>query len=131
MTERMTPERLRELQREHGMKKKKPRVRGAKSVVSSDGHRFQSRREARRWSYLKLLQSIGEIADLERQVPIALEGRDGAILTPTGRQMVYMADFTYRKNGELVVEDAKGHQTDTYKMKKAVLAAQGITIREV
>ena len=44
--------------------------------------------------------------------------------------MRYRADFTFRRDGRRVVVDAKGHKTDTYLMKKAILSAQGIEIHE-
>jgi hypothetical protein len=80
-----------------------------------------------------LLQRAGEISDLRRQVPFPLNGKDGPILTPTGRQMLYLADFTYadhRLGGITVIEDAKGHQTDVFLIKKAILAAQGVEVQE-
>ena len=47
--------------------------------------------------------------------------------------MHYVADFVYRDltTGREVIEDAKGHKTETYLMKKAILAAQGVTVEEV
>jgi hypothetical protein len=103
-----------------------------KTVV--DGIKFDSKKEATRWGQLKFLEQAGEISNLERQVPFPLEGRDGAILTPTGRHMLYKADFTYldwSKGGVLIVEDVKGFRTPEYKIKKAILAAQGVKITEV
>lgn len=94
---------------------------------------FDSIKERNRFCDLQLLEKAGEIARLERQVPFYLEGRDGPILTPTGRKMRYVADFTYvdwRQNGKKVVEDAKGFKTKEYLIKKAILAAQGIEIFE-
>jgi len=44
--------------------------------------------------------------------------------------MIYLADFQYfdvRLNC-MVTEDAKGHPTDTFVMKKAILAAQGAEV---
>ena len=110
------------------------RIKGARRVTV-DGIAFDSRREMRRWCILQLRLKAkpAEIGDLRRQVKFALHGRDGPILTPTGRQMHYVADFVYRdlKTGREVVEDAKGHKTETYLMKKAILAAQGVTVEEV
>ncbi|WP_273280917.1 DUF1064 domain-containing protein [Pseudooceanicola atlanticus] len=111
----------------------KRRVRGAQPITI-DGIRFDSKREARRWQDLKLLEAAGEITDLERQVAFPLNGAKGPILTPTGKQAFYFADFRYRDNrlgGAVVVEDAKGHPTDSYLLKKAILAADGVTIEEV
>jgi hypothetical protein len=99
--------------------------------------KFASKKEARRWQELKLLERAGEIDDLMRQVPIPLRGEHDWIKTPTGKIMHYVADFTYAeidKKGRierLVIEDAKGHKTEVYLIKKAIMAAMGLTIREV
>lgn len=102
-------------------------------VVYVAGIRFPSKREANRWAELQLLERAGEIAQLRRQVPIAMEGQTGPILTPTGRKAKYVADFSYvdTKSGAWVIEDAKGFQTEAYKLKRAILAAMGVHIREV
>ena len=96
-----------------------------------DGVTFDSAKEARRWGDLNLLLSVGEITDLERQVTIHLDGRDGPILTPTGRLMTYRADFRYydRRKG-WIIEDVKGFKDKVYPIKKAILAAMGIDIFE-
>ena len=106
------------------------RVRGTKQTVV-DGVRFASRREARAWQALLLRQKAGEISGLERQVKFSLHGRDGPILTPTGRVMKYVADFVFFENGDIVVADAKGHPLEPYPTKRAIMAAQGIKIREL
>jgi hypothetical protein len=99
-----------------------------------DGIRFDSLREARRWGELRMLERAGEIRDLRRQVPIQLMGRDGPILTArTGRARCYIADFVYqdrRLGWAEVVEDAKGFPTPEYKLKRAILAAQGVQVKE-
>jgi hypothetical protein len=98
--------------------------------VEAHGHTFDSKREARRYGELLILQGAGEISDLERQVKIPLHGRDGPILTPTGRQMHYVADFRYvdADSGRVVIEDSKGMETDVFKLKRAILAAQGVEV---
>lgn len=98
--------------------------------ITLDGIRFDSKKEARRWAALQMLQRGGVISDLRRQVKIALQGRDGPILTPTGRQAHYVADFVYMEGGVEVIEDAKGFRPAEYILKRAILAAQGVTIRE-
>ena len=82
---------------------------------------------------LRLLEATGAITGLQLQVKVALIGRDGPILTPTGRKMHYVADARYveAKTGEVVYEDAKGYRTEVYEIKRAIVAAQGITIKEV
>jgi hypothetical protein len=102
---------------------------GAESTTL-DGIRFASKAEAKRWAELCLLERAGEITGLERQVPIPLQGQDGPILTPTGRPATYVADFAYVDNrtGEKVYEDRKGVQTPEFKLKRAILAAQGVKV---
>lgn len=111
---------------------KKPHKFGAKSTVV-DGIKFSSKLEANRYGELLILQRAGVIRDLRRQVKIALAGRDGPILTPTGRQANYVADFVYvdTRHGQEVIEDAKGYPTPEYTLKRAILAAQNVTIMEV
>lgn len=98
-----------------------------------DGIRFDSTKEARRWGELRLMERAGEIRNLRRQVPIPLEGRDGPIKTRTGRQMRLTVDFTYedrRLGWATVYEDAKGHPTRDYEVRRAVAAAMGVEVRE-
>ena len=114
-------------------KKDKRRVRGTKRVTI-DGIKFDSKREGGRYLVLKAREARGEITNLERQVPIELLGRDTNILTPTGLNMTYRLDFKYvdwTLGGAIVIEDVKGWATDVYKIKKAILAAQGVEIKEV
>lgn len=50
------------------------------------------------------------------------------------RAVKYIADFTYRENGQLVVEDVKSDatRTDAYKIKKKLmLSVYGVRIKEV
>lgn len=127
--ERITAAQLRDMQATKG--EKHAAGRNSKPV-EVDGIRFPSKKEAKRWADLCLMQKAGEIHDLRRQVDIALLGAHGAIKTLTGKVMVYRADFTYNLPDEtLVVEDAKGHPSPVYLIKKAILAAQGIIVREV
>lgn len=95
--------------------------------------KFSSKREAKRWTELLMLERGGEIKDLRRQVKIALIGKADMIRTPTGRVAHYVADFIYTdlRSGLEVIEDAKGLPTPEYKLKRAILAAQGVQIVEV
>lgn len=112
------------------------------------GEEFDSKREARRYQELVLLQKAGEICDLKRQVKFILiptqyetyerYGKRGQRLKD-GRRLLekecaYFADFQYRdtRTGKLVVEDAKGVRTDEYKIKrKLMLSVHNIKIREI
>jgi hypothetical protein len=132
MTERLTAEQYRDAHAPAGKgKEDRRRVRGALRTTTADGITHDSKTEADRWEELKLLQRGGEICGLRRQVDIGLIGRDGPIMTDGGEQQrVYRADFVYVDNalGITVIEDRKGHETDVFKIKKAILAAQGIEI---
>jgi hypothetical protein len=109
------------------------RVAGSEPVIVH-GIRFASKKEARRYDELLLLKKAGKISELRLQVPIDLIGQNGPILTDSGsRPRRYIADFRYFDNDLKcwVIEDAKGHPTEIYMLKRAILAAQGIKIREV
>lgn len=129
MTERMTAIQFREM---HRKEKKEGRIKGARRTRVGDIE-FDSALEAARYAELLLMQKAGKIENLKCQVKIPLQGAQGPLLTPTGRQMHYRADFTYRdeKTGESVIEDAKGHRTDRYQMKLSALNAMGISVREI
>ena len=105
---------------------------GAKKV-ELDGHKFDSKHEAGRYTELKLLQRAGKVTDLRCQVsflliPAQYDENHRCI----ERACKYVADFTYRdENGKFVVEDAKGLKTDVYIIKrKLMLEKYGIKIRE-
>lgn len=82
-----------------------------------DGIMFDSKKEARRYGILILLQQAGEISNLQLQPKFNLQPkfrRDGKGI----REINYIADFMYEdKNGAIVVEDVKGMKTDVYKIK--------------
>lgn len=101
--------------------------------VTRHGIKFDSKREADRYTILLARQRNGDITNLERQVKIPLIGKAGPILTPTGRQAHYIADFSYVDwsiGGVKVIEDAKGYPTEVFKLKRAILKAQNIDITE-
>jgi len=97
------------------------------------GVKFDSKKEALRWMELQMLEKAGEISDLQRQVKVQLMGQYAPIYTRTGRKMKYVADFTYIDNQTeiLVIEDVKGFKTKEYEVKRAILQAMGLDIREV
>lgn len=105
--------------------------------VTVDGIKFDSKREANRWLELRNLERGGQITDLRRQVVVELQGRDGPLLTRTGRKMRITVDFAYvdlsneKTSGLTVYEDAKGKPTRDYEVRRAVAAAQGINVVEV
>ncbi|WP_296763742.1 DUF1064 domain-containing protein [Sediminimonas sp.] len=101
--------------------------------VTRGGITFDSKREADRYDQLLMLERGGVITHLQRQVWIDLIGADGAPLkSDSGRVLHYLADFTYRDDdGRRVVEDSKGISTRVFKLKKAMLRAQGVEVVEV
>lgn len=108
---------------------------------------FDSRKEAKRYQELVLLEKAGEISELETQkpfelIPAAYEtyeryGKNGKRLTDGKRCIekacVYKADFVYKdKDGNTVIEDTKGMRTKDYIIKrKLMLSIYGIRIKEV
>lgn len=104
-----------------------------KTVV--DGQKFDSKKEARRYQELLLLEKAGEIKNLSRQVKFVLipsqRDESGKVIE---RECSYKADFTYEEEGEIktVVEDVKGYRTKEYIIKRKLMLYQfGIRIREV
>ena len=87
--------------------------------VKVDGITFDSKREARRYTELWLMQRAGLIENLELQKVYELQPsfkKRGK----TYRKITYIADFTYydKQRDQVVVEDVKGFKTDVYKLKK-------------
>ena len=99
---------------------------------------FDSKREARRYMDLWLMQRAGEISGLRTQVKYELipkqERKDGT----KEKGIDYVADFVYEQGGETVVEDSKGFRdtsSASYRLfvmkRKMMLYFHGITVREV
>ena len=102
--------------------------------VEYKGLKFDSKKEYLRYLVLEDMQKKKEITELRVQVPFEL-------IPPyelNGKKykgMKYIADFTYMKDGELVVEDVKPssvYQTDVYKIKRKLMAyVHKVQIKEV
>ena len=116
--------------------------------LSVDGIEFDSKKEARRYQELLLLQKAGEIYMLERQkvyelLPAQREpdtvGKRGGVIKGKllERAVEYVADFVYTdRNGKTVVEDVKGfREGGAYAVfvlkRKLMLYRYGIKIIEV
>jgi hypothetical protein len=82
-----------------------------------DGILFDSKKEAERYQYLKLLERAGEIHGLTLQPSYDLIAQGGR---KVGK---YRADFKYNQNGRLIVEDVKGVRTAVYRLKKKIVEA--------
>ena len=114
---------------------------------SVDGIIHDSRKEARRWNELLLLEKAGQIKDLKRQVKFVLipaQREQGTIGKRGGikqgklleRELSYIADFVYTENEKLVVEDAKGYKGGSiYALfvikRKLMLYLHNIKVREI
>lgn len=100
--------------------------------VVVDGIEFDSKKEAKRFRELCLLEKAGKITELERQVKFELipsQRIDGKVVE---RACTYVADFVYKQDGRQIVEDTKGFKTKDYIIKrKLMLWVHGIQIKEV
>lgn len=104
--------------------------------VEVAGITHDSAKEAGRWGELRQLERAGKIADLKRQVSfvlapsVRLAGEDRK--KPALR---YFADFTYVRDGQLVVEDTKSKPTRklaAYRIKKHLMkTVLNLDIKEV
>ena len=108
---------------------------------------FDSKKEFNRFLELQELERLGKIEDLKRQVEFILipaqyenyerfsektkkKLKDGKKIIE--RKCSYYADFTYIKNGELIVEDTKGLKTTDYIIKrKLMLYVHQLKINEI
>ncbi len=121
--------------------------------VTYDGIEFDSRKEARRYEELKLLERAGKIQGLELQkvfelIPAQYEATGERYTKGINkglfkkrlveRAVTYKADFYYIENGKAVVEDIKGFVDPAsgsyarYTIKrKLMLYVHGIKITEI
>lgn len=107
----------------------------AKMVI--DGITFDSRKEARRYTELKLLERTGKIADLQMQVRFKLipaqYAQSAEVYTRGPKKgqhkqgkcieqpVSYVADFVYVENGRKIIEDTKGMRTKDYIIKRKLV----------
>ena len=111
--------------------------------VEVDGIVFDSKKEAKRYQELLLLEKAGEIQNLQRQVKYVLipAQREPDIIGKRGgikpgklieKECSYYADFVYQENEKTIVEDTKGMRTKDYIIKrKLLLYVHGIRITEI
>jgi len=106
---------------------KRPKYGANKTVV--ENITFDSAREAERYRELVMLEAAKKITDLRTKCEACVFD-----LVVNGVKVSrFTADFTYRENGELVVEDLKSAPTKTraYVMRRKLMkACHGIDIRE-
>lgn len=95
--------------------------------IDINGEVFDSKREYLRYLYLLEAQKAGLISDLKRQctyelIPnqyekevVHLKTKDKEIDRLLERKVCYIADFSYQKDGKIIVEDVK---IGSYRSKK-------------
>lgn len=81
-----------------------------------NGIKFDSKKEAKRYVQLTLMEKHGLISDL------TLQPRFDLIVNGT-KIGFYKADFQYAQDGKTVVEDVKGMKTPIYNLKKKMIKA--------
>lgn len=120
--------------------------------VVIDGITFDSKKEAKRYKELKMLERAGIIHDLQRQVKYVLvpaqyertdevytKGKDkgkpkkGRLIE---RECAYYADFVYMQDGNTIVEDVKGYRDgQAYNLfvikRKLMLYVHGVEVKEI
>lgn len=103
------------------------KYRAVKTTV--DGHRFDSKKEAKRYQELCLMERAKAIEHLQNQVAFPLVKK-----SQYGREIKYIADFVYYENGKMVVEDVKSPITKKnplYRLKVRLMAEiYGIVVKE-
>jgi hypothetical protein len=108
-----------------------------------DGIKFASKKEARRYGELRLLDRAGVIMKLECHPKYNLTIAGEPMMSPSNRQIRYEGDFRYEErvdadsdDWEIVIEDCKGYLPKAnpvyrlFSLKRAVIKAMtGIDIR--
>jgi len=102
-----------------------PRSKYGAIKTEVDGIKFDSRREARVYQQLKLMEKGGVVKSFERQKVYKFEGN--------GARITYRADFVVTfADGHVEVWDAKGYPNDRYPLKKKLMKIfYNIDVQEV
>ena len=114
----------------------KQRGKIAHESIKVNGRSFDSRAEYERWLELRDLEQRGVISELKDHPQFEIiprqVGPDGNILF---RNAKYTADFSYIRDGKLIVEDVKSEFTrmekDYILRRKLMLFHNGIYVTEV
>lgn len=137
------PEKYRCQAEEKLMKQRKPTTRNTTMPKRSkygnkkcekNGIKFDSQKEMNRFIVLKHMLDEGEIKDLKLQHHFTLHGAFKTVEGEPIKKIEYIADFTYMKNGQFIVEDVKSEITrknPVYVMKKKMMAHHGYYIHEI
>ena len=110
---------------------KRNKYSNKKTII--DDIKFDSKREAARYTELKVMEEQGLIKDLVLQPKFVLidkyKNGDGKNV----RALCYVSDFQYFTDYGVVIEDVKGMKTDVYKLKKKLFERfyKPLTITEI
>lgn len=94
--------------------------------TEADGITFASKREAKRYQELRLLEKAGEIRNLTLQprYPLHVSIVAGGLV----QVATYVGDFEYQERQpglwRQITEDAKGMKTPVYRLKKKMFEAE-------
>ena len=91
---------------------------GNAKTICYNGHKHDSKKEAERCNELHLLLKAKRISDLEIQKKFVLIPPRKYNRMSNERGWDYIADFVYKENGILIVEDTKGYKTKDYIAKR-------------
>jgi len=109
------------------------KYRNTPTIIGAE--KYRSKREAAKHQDLLLLQRAGKITSLQREVPYVLAAGVKIAGEPRARPALrYVADFVWidAATGARVVADAKGVQTDVYRVKKHLMkTTHGIDVVEL
>lgn len=114
---------------------KRPKYGNTKTI--SGDKVFPSKHQARRYAELELMQSAGQIRNLQREVPfdLIINGQHICTYICDARYELLVHGGTCAEHWQPVVEDSKSRPTQKkpeYRIKRKLLEAlHGITIQEV
>lgn len=91
---------------------------------------FDSKKERDYYVILEMMLKNNQITDLKTQVKFELQP-SFKFNGKTIRSINYIADFTYIKDGKLIIVDTKGYRTEVYKLKKKMMQYKGLEIKEI
>jgi hypothetical protein len=113
-------------------KQKKPNKYNAQPCVI-DGIKFASKLEAGRYCVLLDRQKRGEISHLEVHPCFDFILNGTPLLMENGRVAHYTADFGFRENGKMVIEEDKGYAARDWPIRRALFkhCYPWIELREV
>lgn len=102
-------------------------------TINGEEITFDSKKEAARYDELTLLERAGLIRELTLQPRFTLQ-ESFVHKGKTIRKLEYVADFSYLRDNDFVVEDVKSEATKTpqYRIKKKLMLGKfGIEVVEV